>query len=103
MDKQDKITLRLKEAIDQVRTDLARVEIWANALATYSARVPTQVGPGSMKTPVLGPRRALAFSASVTGAVPIVIPERGRKQYCQAHGLAYPNHPSTCSIFTVEK
>ena len=36
----DKITGELKGAIDQLRTDLNKVEVWASALTVFSRPVP---------------------------------------------------------------
>jgi hypothetical protein len=39
-DVKDQLTSRLLEAIDQVRQDVARVELWAGALTGFSSPVP---------------------------------------------------------------
>ena len=36
----DKITGELKGAIDQLRTDITKVEVWASALTVFSGPVP---------------------------------------------------------------
>ena len=36
----DKITHQLQEAIDRLRTDLVRVEMWANALDVFAHPIP---------------------------------------------------------------
>lgn len=36
----DKITGELQCAIDQLRTDIVKVEVWASALSVFSAPVP---------------------------------------------------------------
>ena len=55
------------------------------------------VGPGSMKTPVLGPRRALAFLTCVTDAVPIVSQSAGGNNNAKLRGTLVLNHPSNNS------
>ena len=39
-DVKEQLTSRLLEAIDQVRKDVARVELWASALTGFSRPVP---------------------------------------------------------------
>ena len=40
MDGRDRITGKLNDALDDVRTDVLKVEIWAGALAVFSAPGP---------------------------------------------------------------
>jgi hypothetical protein len=39
-DERDKINGQLQGAIDQLRTDIAKVELWASALTVFSKPVP---------------------------------------------------------------
>jgi len=40
MDGHDKITGKLNEALDDVRTDIAKVEVWVSALSIFSTPIP---------------------------------------------------------------
>ena len=40
MDGRNKITGKLHDALDDLRSDIAKVEVWASALAIFSASVP---------------------------------------------------------------
>jgi hypothetical protein len=60
----DRIERQLQEAIDRLRADLVRVEIWACALNDFSRPVPDYQPSDSVTRHLLSPRAGDANSAN---------------------------------------